>query len=114
MPNGNSYNGEEEAYRRHWRGWHVFGRFFPMLFLGIVFILIGVLVPSLHTGHAFGVLFVWVGAVLVIGAILGMMFTKCPVCYRTSWVVCLQEPDVVREPRGDSYRRELSSTEDEP
>ncbi|HYA10056.1 MAG TPA: hypothetical protein VEH10_00035 [Thermoplasmata archaeon] len=103
---------DEDLPRRHWRGWHVIGRFFPMAVLGLIFILIGAVVPSLHRGHAYGILFVWIGAILIVFAILGMFFTKCPVCYRTHWVVCMQEPDVVRAPRHQSYHRELSFREE--
>jgi len=83
-----------------------------MVFLGFLFLLIGVLVPALHRGHAYGVLFLWIGAILIVAAILGMLFTKCPVCYRTHWVVCMQEPDVRRRRTGH-YHRELSPSDDE-
>ena len=103
---------DEEAPHQPWRGWHVIGRFLPMVFLGFLFLLIGVLVPALHRGHAYGVLFLWIGAILIVAAILGMLFTKCPVCYRTHWVVCMQEPDVRRRRTGH-YHRELNPSDDE-
>jgi len=103
------------APRAHWRGWHVIGRFLPMVFLGLLFMLIGALDPALHKGHAFGVLFLWVGVILIVAAVLGMLFTKCPVCYSTHWVVCVQEPDVRRRQYHghERYVRELSAPEEE-
>jgi hypothetical protein len=95
-----------------WRGWHVIGRFLPMIFLGSIFIIVGVspLAPH-HGGMSFGIIFVWVGGILWIGAVIGMLFTKCPICYRTNWVYCVQERDVVRihnHGEGDYYARDLA------
>ncbi len=98
-----------------WRGWHVIGRFLPMLVLGGLFVLLGssALAPT-HDGESFGLVFVWVGVVLIAGAVLGMIFTKCPHCYRTRWVVCLHERDVLHTPgEEDGYYRELSPMENE-
>ncbi len=88
-----------------------------MLVLGSIFLIYGVspLAPRDH-GLNFGLLFDWLGAVLIVGAFLGMLFTKCPACNRTNWVVCVQEPDVVRRQDhegGDYYSRELAIIEED-
>ncbi len=104
----------EETRSPAWRGWHVIGRFLPMVALGVLMIALAFtgLVP--HRGvEDFAPLFLWIGGILIAGAILGMLFTKCPVCYRTHWVICFQSPDVVRSPRRRVYHRELSGPDDE-
>jgi hypothetical protein len=93
---------------RPWRGWHVIGRFLPMIVLGVVFVIVGLTLRAPHHGVSFGVLFIWVGGILIVAAVLGMMFTKCPLDYETRWVVCAQEPDVERRPHGRGYHRRLS------
>jgi hypothetical protein len=111
MPNGN-------GAPRRWRGWHVVARFLPMIFLGLILIVIGGSTAAHETAthnvraEPYGILLLWVGIVLVICAFLGMVFTKCPVCYRTHWIVCVQEPDVVHT-APEEYRRELSLPEEE-
>ena len=105
---------EELEQRPRWRGWHVMARFLPMIVLGMVFLLIGATNAAPHNAReSFAPLFLWIGAILLVGSVLGMLFTKCPICTRTHWIVCVQEPDVVREPRRRSYHRELSSPKDE-
>ena len=97
-----------------WRGWHVIARFLPMIFLALAFLVIGAANLAPHNSReSLSPVFVWIGGILFVGAILGMLFTKCPDCYRTHWVVCVQEPDVVAEPRHRSYHRDLSSHEDD-
>ncbi len=94
-----------------WRGWHVITRFLPMLFLGAIFVIFGVSPEAPHHGAInYGIIFVWVGAILLIGAVIGMIFTKCPVCYQTNWIYCAQEPDVVRmrDQYGSYYARDLA------
>lgn len=102
-----------------WRGWHVIARFLPMLFLGMVFIIFGLSPASPHFGlFHWGIIFAWIGAILLLGAILGMMFTKCPICYQSNWIWCVQERDVVkmRDQReaDDYYVRDLAYPQDEP
>jgi hypothetical protein len=101
-----------------WRGWHVIGRFLPMIFLGSVLIIFGVSPEAPHHGALkLGIVFVYVGVILWIGALVGMLFTKCPVCFQTNWVYCVQERDVVRihdHGSGDFYVRDLAYPEDEP
>lgn len=104
----------ERAPRRHWRGWHVIGRFLPMVVLGLIFIVIGVSTEAPHHGAvSYGVLFIWIGGILIVAAMLGMMFTKCPICYSSHWIACVQEPDVVHEKRYDTFHRELSAPDEE-
>ena len=101
--------------RPPWRGWHVIGRFLPMGFLATLFIVYGLSPAAPHEGALrLGIIFVWLGAVLWLGAIVGMLFTKCPICYRTNWVFCAQEPDVVRLPyhNGHRYGRDLARWEE--
>ncbi|HTT16293.1 MAG TPA: hypothetical protein VMH49_02885 [Thermoplasmata archaeon] len=108
---------DDEDRRPPWRGWHVIGRFVPMVFLGFLFIIFGLSPYAPHRGpEALGILFVWVGVIMIGAAVVGMVFTKCPVCYSTHWVVCLQEPDVHRSRRdhGYGYYRELSTTDEKP
>ena len=95
-----------------WRGWHVIGRFLPMLFLGAVLVIFGLSPEAPHNdGLHYGIIFVWAGGILLLGALIGMIFTKCPICYQTNWVYCVQEPDVVRihdHCEGDYYARDLA------
>lgn len=101
-----------------WRGWHVIARFLPMIFLGSLFLIFGLspLSPRIGTFH-WGIIFAWIGAILLLGAFLGIVFTKCPICYQSNWIWCMQERDVVRmRDRGheDYYVRDLAYPEDEP
>ncbi len=80
-----------------------------MVVLGIVFIVIGLSPAAPHIGAAtFGFVFVWIGAILIGAAFLGMLFTKCPTCYSTHWVICFQEPDVLTDHGEGDFYRELS------
>ncbi len=103
---------DDNEPRRPWKGWHVVGRFLPMVVLGAVFIVLGIALRAPRHGTSFGILFIWVGGILVVAAVLGMMFTRCPLDYETRWVACAQEPDVVRR-RGGGYHRRLSVPPDE-
>lgn len=93
------------------RVWHVLGRFVPLLFLGAAFLAFGLspLPPHDH-GYSLGFVFVWIAGILLVGAVVGMLFTKCPICNKTTWVFCVQEPDVVRLPyrNGHPYGRDLA------
>ncbi len=86
-----------------------------MLVLGFVFLILGLSPAAPRIGYVTtGILFVWMGAVLLVGAFLGILFTKCPHCYRTTWVICLHEKDVVHDFHYDQFYRELSpGTEEE-
>jgi hypothetical protein len=86
---------------------HVVMRFFPMLLLGVIFLVIGLAPNGPHIGIIrLGNLFALLGVVLIIGATLGILFTKCPTCYAASTrSICRNEPDVRRDPdTGDLYR----------
>ncbi len=106
---------EYDEDRRPWRGWHRIARFLPMVFLGGLFVFLG-LGPLAGRGGRidYGILFVWVGVVLILAAVVGMVFTRCPDCYQTRWVFCVQEPDVHPVPSEQGYYRELSTTEEMP
>ena len=105
---------EVEEKHAPWRGWHVIARFLPMTFLGVIFLVLGASPAAPHRGpESFGIVFVWLGVVLIGASILGMIFTKCPTCYQARWIVCVQEPDVVRHRTQDRYHRQLSFPEDE-
>jgi sulfite exporter TauE/SafE len=96
-----------------WRRWHAIVRFLPMLALGIIFLIIGASYHVSQTSHGFlGLMFVLVGALLVIFAFFGMAFTRCPTCSRNVWIVCLQEPDMRRD-RSDAFYRELTPGEED-
>jgi hypothetical protein len=95
-------------HRAHWRGWHVIARFTPMVILGLVFIAVG-LAAAPHLGPVrYGPLFFWLGILLVGAAIIGMLFTKCPTCYSSSWVMCYMEPDVLPDHGVTEYYRDLA------
>lgn len=99
----------ESEYRSAWRGWHVIARFLPMIALGMVFIVIGISPRAPHLGPIhYGPLFFWLGVVLVAAAIVGMLFTKCPNCYRSSWVMCYLERDVLPDHGVTEYYRDLA------
>jgi hypothetical protein len=86
---------------------HVVMRFFPMLLLGVVLLVIGLSPRAPHIGIiALGNLFALLGLVLIVGATLGILFTKCPTCYAASTrSICRNEPDVRQDPEtGDLYR----------
>jgi hypothetical protein len=107
---------EEQEARPPWRGWHVIGRFLPMIALGLIFVVYGLSPVAPHKGALrYGEIFVWVGGILLIGAVLGMLFTKCPTCYQTKWIYCAQEPDIVRQRdrHGSYYERDLAYPSDE-
>jgi len=107
---------EENGNAPVWRGWHVLGRFLPMICLGAIFVIYGLSPAAPHIdGLRWGLIFVWIGGILLLGALAGMLFTKCPVCYKTNWVFCAQEPDVVtqRDRYGRYYSRDLSYSSDE-
>ena len=107
---------EEETTAPTWRGWHVIGRFLPMIFLGLIFIIYGVSPAAPHRGVLrLGAIFVWIGGILLIGALIGILFTKCPICYQSSWIFCVQERDVIRihdHGAGDYYARDLAYPDD--
>lgn len=86
---------------------HVVMRFFPMLLLGVIMLVVGLSPRAPHIGIiALGNLFVLLGIVLIVGATLGILFTKCPDCFANSTrQICLNEPDVRTDPdTGDVYR----------
>jgi len=107
----------DEASPPVWRGWHVIGRFLPMVFLGCILMLYGVSPEAPHRdGVHFGIIFILAGSILLIGAALGMLFTRCPVCYQSNWIFCVQERDVVKvhdHGFGDYYARDLAYPDDE-
>jgi hypothetical protein len=109
---------EEEAPPPVWRGWHVIGRFLPMIFLGSILVLYGISPEAPHEkGLHLGVVFVLAGGMLLIGALIGILFTKCPICYQSSWIFCVQERDVVRvhdhAVGDDYYARDLAYRDNE-
>jgi hypothetical protein len=105
-------NGEQAE--ASWRGWHVIGRFLPMTFLGLLFVLYGLSPVAPHEqGYNIGIIFVLVGLILMVGSVVGMLFTKCPTCYHSNWIYCVQEPDVKRQRDrwGHYYARDLADGE---
>ncbi len=100
---------DHEEHRRVWRGWHVVGRFLPMLLLGLIFVIIGLSPRAPHAGPIhYGPLLFWLGIILAAAAVLGMMFTKCPSCYRSKWVMCYLESDVLPDHGRVEYYRDLA------
>jgi len=108
---------EEGEVQPLWRGWHVIGRFLPMVFLGCIFVIYGVSPEAPRRGVIhLGPIFVWIGGILLVGAVIGMLFTKCPICYQSNWIFCVQERDVVRihdHGAGDYYARDLAYPDNE-
>lgn len=99
----------ENANRAHWRGWHVIARFLPMVALGLIFVVIGISPRAPHLGPIrYGPLLFWLGILLIGAAVVGMLFTKCTHCYRSRWVMCYLEPDVLPDHGVTEYYRELA------
>jgi amino acid transporter len=98
-----------------WRGWHTIVRFVPMVALGVLFLVIaslGHFAP--HTSQGFiDALFVLSGVLLIVFAFIGMAFTRCPTCSRSTWIVCLQESDMRHDRRENAFYRELTPPEEE-
>lgn len=85
------------------RARHIFMHYLPMLVLGLIFLVVGLTRP--HIGRVpLELLFVLLGLIMLIGAVLGMLFTTCPQDYVTWRVMCFREPDVRVDPLGDYYR----------
>lgn len=77
-----------------------------MTFLGFLFLFIGLAIAP-HIGRVpLSPLFIILGIILLIGALLGMLFTRCPKDYVSWRVMCVREPDV-RAAREGGYYREL-------
>ena len=88
---------------------HVVIRFFPMLLLGFIFLVVG-LAPGRapHIGIIqLGNLLALLGFILIVGATIGILFTKCPDCYQSWRLMCLNEPDVRSDPETGDYYRDL-------
>ncbi len=98
-----------------WRGWHVVVRFVPMIALGVLFVVIALQGHfSPHTSQGFiDAVFLLAGILLIFFAFIGMAFTKCPTCYRSIWIVCLQEPDMRHDRRENAFYRDLTPPDEE-
>jgi hypothetical protein len=87
------------------RATHVILHYLPMIVLGFIFLIIGLSPTSPHIGLVpLGNLFLLLGVILLIGAILGMLFTRCSKDYVTWRIMCYREPDVLADPEGGYYR----------
>ena len=87
------------------RATHVLIHYLPMIILGVIFLIVGLSPSQPHLGIVpLGNLFLLLGVILLIGAILGMLFTRCEKDYITWRIICYREPDVVSDPHGGYYR----------
>lgn len=83
---------------------HVFLHYLPMMFIAVLFLFVGLVTdPKIGRAHI-GIIFDLIGVILLIGAVLGMMFTRCEKDYITWRVMCFREPDVRASPSGEYYR----------
>lgn len=97
------------------RAVHVFMHYLPMVVLGIILLVIGLSPFAPHVGVIpLGNLLILLGVVLLVGAILGMAFTRCPTCFVRWRVMCFHEPDVYWDPEVDDYYRDLVPEEGVP
>lgn len=80
-----------------------------MVALGVILIVIGLSPKAPHAGPIhFAPIIFWVGVFLVVAALFGMLFTHCPRCYASVWVMCYQERDVLKDHGITEYYRDLS------
>jgi len=90
------------------RATHVMIHYLPMVVLGLIFIVVGLSPGAPHIGVVpLGNMFALLGAVLLIGAVFGMAFTRCPLDFVRWRVMCFHEPDVYWDDRVDDYYRDL-------
>jgi hypothetical protein len=84
---------------------HVMAHYLPMIVLGIIFLVIGLAPSAPHIGLIpLGDLFLILGVIMLVGAVLGMLFTRCEKDYVTWRVMCFNEPDVFSDAGGGYYR----------
>ena len=82
---------------------HVLRHYLPMVALGVIFLVLAHTDP--HAGRVpLGFLFGLLAAIMLVGALLGALFTHCPDDFVTYRVICYREPDVQPDPLGDYYR----------
>jgi len=87
------------------RATHVLLHYLPMIVLGIIFLVVGFSPSAPHIGIVpLSNLFLLLGVVMLVGAILGMLFTRCEKDYITWRILCYREPDVFPDPEGGYYR----------
>lgn len=85
-----------------------------MVILGLILVVISLSPGAPHAGPIhYGPLMFWIGIVLIAAAIVGMLFTKCPDCYSSSWVMCYMERDVLPDHGITEYYRDLAPPSEE-
>jgi len=95
------------------RAAHVLVHYLPMVVLGLIFLVLGLSPYAPHIGVLpLGNLFIFLGVILLVGAMLGMAFTRCPADFVRWRVMCFHEPDVYWDPAIDDYYRELVPEEE--
>jgi hypothetical protein len=76
-----------------------------MIVLGIIFLVVGFSPTAPHIGVVpLGNMFVLLGIIMLVGAVLGMLFTRCEKDYVRWRILCFNEPDVRNDPAGGYYR----------
>jgi hypothetical protein len=84
---------------------HVLVSYLPMIVLGIILLVVGLSSAAPHFGRiSLGNLFQLIGVLMLVGAILGMAFTRCEKDFVRWRVLCFHEPDVTHHPQGGYYR----------
>ena len=87
------------------RAAHVLMHYLPMIVLGIILLVVGFSPTAPHIGVVpLGNMFVLLGIIMLVGAVLGMLFTRCEKDYVRWRVMCFHEPDVRDHPDGGFYR----------
>ncbi|MGP8077968.1 MAG: hypothetical protein ACLQD8_03005 [Thermoplasmata archaeon] len=84
---------------------HVLIHYLPMIFLGFIFLIVGLDPKGPRIGVVpLGNMFLLLGVVMLVGAVLGMLFTRCEQDYVRWRILCFRAADVRADPEGGYYR----------
>ncbi|HTP56467.1 MAG TPA: hypothetical protein VML53_07420 [Thermoplasmata archaeon] len=87
------------------RATHVLMHYLPMIVLGFVFLIVGFSPTTPRIGVIpLGNLFLLLGVIMLVGAVLGMLFTRCEKDFVRWRIMCFHGRDVRPDPEGGYYR----------